>query len=424
MTVGRLSAFDAGLLALETDEAPLHIGALLILDGPAPDADLVRAELAHRAAALRECRQRVHRRPGDLRRPVWRDAPDVVPEAQLHAASLEPPGDRAALCRLVAQLMRVRLDTSGPLWQVWRIDGLEDGSWALLVTAHHTLIDGVSGAGLLTALLSSTDGNVRRVGSRVAPPAEPGLRERVRRIRQGVRTVAVPDLPPSLLNGALGRHRTWGWFTADLADLRRVAERSDCTINDVYLAALSGGLRTVLGNRAALGTETRVRVLVPVSTRRGPSDIRPGTMNAAFFVELPVHRRSAQEMLLDVADQTSRAKTDGVALATEQLLRVGDLVPAPLLDRAARAYARRGQARVNLVASDVRGPRTPLSLCGRQVREVVPCVPLALDVRATSALMSYAGRASLSVTVDSAVVPDAGLLVTAVAASLGELVQG
>ena len=257
----------------------------------------------------------------------------------------------------------------------------------------------------------------------VATPG-PGLRERVRRLRQGLRTVAVPDLPPSVLNGALGQDRTWGWFTADLSDLRVVADRSACSINDVYLAALSGGLRTVLVDRAPLDESTRVRVLVPVSLHRAGSDVATGNRDAAFFVDLPVHRRSTQEMLVDVAAATSRAKSDGVALATQQLLLVGDLMPAPLLDRAARAYVRRGQARVNLVASDVRGPSEPLGLAGRRIREVVPCIPLALDVRATSALMSYAGRVSISITVDCAVVADAEVLVSAVEASLGDLVHG
>ena len=205
MTVRRLSALDAGFLALETDGAPLHVGALMLLDGPAPDHDLLRADLARRASTVAACRQLV--RPGrcGLRRPIWVDDPDVVAEGQMHAASVEPPGDRGALCRLVVELMSVRLDTSHPLWEVWRIDGLADGSWAMLVKAHHSLIDGVSGAGLLSALLSPAD--VPRDGAEREPVATPGpgLRERVRRLRQGLRTVAVPDLPPSVLNGALGQ---------------------------------------------------------------------------------------------------------------------------------------------------------------------------------------------------------------------------
>jgi diacylglycerol O-acyltransferase / wax synthase len=422
VTVRRLSALDASFLALETDGAPLHVGALLVLDGPAPDADLLRAELSRRASAVEECRQRVHARANGLRRPIWVDDPGFAPDWHLHVAPAQAPGDRAALRGRVVELMDQRLHMSRPPWEVWRVEGLADGAWALLVKAHHSLIDGASGAGLLTALLSPMDAQSARPAPRVGPRARPALHERVRRLRQGLRAVAVPDLPSNALNGPLGGGRTWDWLTVDMADLRLVAGRAGCTINDVYLAALTGGLRATLDGRASLDSATRVRALVPVSTRRGLGDVRTGNIDAAFFVELPVHLGSAHQMLDDVARQTSRAKADGLALATEELLGVGVLVPAPLLDGAARAYVRRGQARVNFVASDVRGPSAPLWLCGRPVRDIVPCVPLALNVRATSALLSYAGRASISVTLDRVVVPDAEVLVRAVAATLAELV--
>lgn len=422
MTVRRLSALDAGFLALETDEAPLHVGALVVLEGPPPDADEVDADLARRASAVRACRQRVSRHPWSLRRPVWVEDQGFDPRLHLHGASLPPDADRAALRRCVVELMGARLDTSRPLWEACRIDGLPDGSWAVLVKAHHTLIDGVSGAGLLSALLAPQ----ARAGSRPPTPFVPRApaRERLRRLRRGVRTVAVADLPPTLLNGPLGPGRTWDWCEVGMADLRQAALGHGCTVNDVYLAALSGALRTVLVDRCALDPGARVRMLVPVSMRRGPTDERTGNLDAAFFVELPVHRASVLDMLDDVAAQSARAKGDDVPLATEELLRAGDLVPAPLLDRAARAYERRGQRRVNFVATDVRGPAGALQLCRRRVLEIVPCVPLALDVRVTSALMSYVDRAAVSFTVDRSVTSDAGLVVRAFEDALDEMVRG
>jgi diacylglycerol O-acyltransferase / wax synthase len=420
----RLSALDAGFLALETDLAPLHVGALLLLDGPVPDEDLLRAELLRRVSTVAACHQRVRRTRGGLLRPTWVDDPDPRPIRHLHVATVDPPGDRAALRRLVVELMGVRLDTSRPLWEVWCIGGLADGGWGLLVTAHHTLVDGVAGATLLAALLTAESGVAQGPTHRTSRCPVPPVRERLNRARQGIRTVAVPDLPPNVLNGPLGDRRTWDWITLDLADLDAVADGAGCTVNDVYLTALAGGVRAVLSGRGALGPDTRVRVIVPVSMRTGAGEARTGNIDAALFVELPVHLESARAMLVDVAAQTACAKADGVPLATEALLRLGDLVPACVLDRAARAYVRRGQARVNLAASDVRGPGTPLVLCERPVREVVPCVPLALDVRTTSALFSYAGLVSLSVTVDSGAGADADVLVAAIATTLAELRTG
>jgi diacylglycerol O-acyltransferase len=422
MAVRRLSALDAGFLALETDTAPLHVGALLILDGPAPDSDVVRTELVRRAATSEACRRRVIRRRG-LRRPTWVDDPGADLGSHVHVTSLPEPYDLAALRAYVVELMGVRLDTSIPLWEAWVIDGLADGGWAVLLKAHHTLLDGVSGAGLLADLLSPTGEPPRRDATRRIPRHRVPLLTRAARLRQGVRTVAVPDLPASVLNGPLGGRRTWGWCSVDLAELATVADGAGCTVNDVYLAALSGGLRTALVDTGNLGAGGRVRVLVPVSTHTGFADVA-ANMDAAFFVDLPVHLASVRMMLDHVARQTAQAKADGVPLATEQLLHAGDLMPAPLLDRAAGAYVRLGQARVNLVASDICGPGSPLSLCDRPVRELVPCLPLALDVRVTSALLSYVGRVSISMTVDEGVGPDAAALVATTRASLEELVSG
>lgn len=425
VTMQRLSAFDAGFLALESDTAPLHIGALLVLDGPPPDLDLVRTDLVRRASAARLCRQRVSRRAHALRRPVWVDDDGAVPASHMHVARLEPPGDRAALRRRVVDLMSTRLDTTRRLWELWLIDGLVDDAWAVLVKAHHTLLDGVSGSGLLSAMLSG-DGPASSGSASLAhtPSERDRLGERFRRLRQGARTVAVADLPSSPLNGPLGAPRDWDWVTVELSGLHAVAERHACSVNDVYLAALCRALQTVLSDLGSLDHATRVRVLVPVSLRGDADDLRSGNLDAAFFVDLPLHLTSVHAMLDEVAAQTARAKADEVPLATEALLHLGDLVPAPVLDRAARAYVRRGQARVNLVASDVRGPDRPLQLCGRAVREIVPCLPLALDVRVTSALMSYAGRASISITTDSAVGTDADVLVAAVADALDDLGRG
>ncbi len=422
MTLRRLSALDVGFLSLETDTAPLHVGALVVLEGPPPDADDLDADLARRASAAPACRRRVSRNPWSVRRPVWVDDPGFDPRSQLHGESLPSHADREALRRRVVELMSARLDTSRPLWEVRRIEGLPDGRWALLVKAHHTLIDGVSGAGLLSTLLAPQ----APAGPRPPTPIliRAPVRERMRRLRRGARAVAVPDLPPNVLNGPLGASRTWDWCEVAMADLRQVGSSRGCTVNDVYLAALSGGLRSVLVERSALEPDTRVRTLVPVSMRRAPTDDRAGNLDAAFFVELPVHRASVLDMLDDVAAQSARAKRDAVPLATEELLRAGDLVPAPLLDRAARAYARRGQRRVNLVATDVRGPGAALQLCGRRVQEIVPCVPLALDVRVTSALMSYVDRAAVSFTVDRSVTSDAESVVRAFERALDELVRG
>ena len=385
MPVERLSALDAAFLALENDVQPLHVGSVLLLDGPPPPYDELRDDLVRRAAAMPALRRRVHRVAGGLGRPVWVDDADVAVEDHMRYVVLDAPGDRPALRAFVSHVMRERLDVTRPLWEMWQVDGLEGGRWALVIRAHHTLVDGFVGTGLLTSLLSGERAMPRepvrpsdplsaprtstvalaaaawvvalpyrtgRLAARcVTDPA--AVRGQARRVRQGVRTVAVPDLPPCVLSGPLGRRRTWGWLSYDLADVERAAVRGGGTVNDVFLAALAGGYRSHLSTHDALAPGARLRSIVPVSMHVGESERRTGNIDAAIFVDLPVHESDARARLADVVRQTRESKSSGVASGTAAMVRAADHVPAPVLDAAARAYVRRGQRRVNVAASNV-----------------------------------------------------------------------
>lgn len=212
-------------------------------------------------------RARVMRMPLDLGRPIWVDAEGFDPASHLHHVEVAPPGDELQLRALVAQLMGPRLDADRPLWELWQVDGLSGGRWAVVVKAHHTMVDGQSGADLVASLLTSVpDAPPRRLPA-VDPWPAPSLAQLVgdlaewlavfpvRAIRLGVRSlrspreaqrrleqvrfglaqVMRPDLPPSVLTGPLGSRRIWGWEDVDLAAVVRATRTADCTVNDVFL---------------------------------------------------------------------------------------------------------------------------------------------------------------------------------------------
>ena len=151
----RLSALDAIFLPMETDTQSLHVGSVLVLDGPAPDPALFREHVAARLAAVPILRRRVRSMPLDLGRPIWVDAGGFEPADQVHHTVLPAPGDESQLRAVVARLMVPRLDASRPLWEVWQVDGLAEGRWAVVVKAHHTMVDGRSGVDLVQALLAA-----------------------------------------------------------------------------------------------------------------------------------------------------------------------------------------------------------------------------------------------------------------------------
>ena len=104
----------------------------------------------HRAPRYRQVVRSV---PLQLGRPVWVDDPHFNLEYHLRHSALPSPGCEADLRRLVGRIMSQRLDRSRPLWELWMIEGVEDGRWAVVSKVHHAMVDGVSGVELLTLLL-------------------------------------------------------------------------------------------------------------------------------------------------------------------------------------------------------------------------------------------------------------------------------
>jgi diacylglycerol O-acyltransferase len=235
-------ALDAIFLPMETDVQSLYVGSVLVIEGPAPDPAMFREHVVARLAGVPSLRRRVLRMPLDLGWPIWVDATDFRPADQVRHAVLDAPGDQSHLRALVAQIMAPRLDANRPLWQMWQVDGLAGGRWAVVVKAHHTMVDGRSGADLVQSLLTGRpDALSPPAAVEHAPPAPTlvglvgdlvawlvclplrviGLvvrslraphevRRRADQIRSGLAQLVRPDLPPSILNGPLGSRRIWG----------------------------------------------------------------------------------------------------------------------------------------------------------------------------------------------------------------------
>ena len=456
----RLSALEAGFIAMETDAQPLHVGSLLVFEGPAPDHAALRARLADRLASTPTLLARLQRVPHDLGRPRWVDGGALSLHQHVHRCEVEGPGDDGQLAHLMTVLMRDRLDPSRAPWQLWQVDGCRDGRWALVVKAHHSMVDGVSGADLVSALLDeakeaneANEANQPDLGhgQTAPPPPSPaplraslgewarsvplrsaralvsgvvdprGVARAWRSVLDGIEQVVRPDLPASELNGPLSPDPQWAWVTLGTAEVRAAAEAAGGTVNDALLAALAGAYRRLFLRRSEDVDRCVVRAIIPVSRRLPGEPMRLGTVASAMFVELPVSVPSLAERAAAVVARTAEQKGRQVSTSTQAVLRLADHVPTALLVRAARGYVRRGQGRVNLAASNVRGPASRQTLLGRPLVEMVPYIPIALDVRSTVAMVSYGGRVSIAVTTDASALPEAGAIARDIADSLREL---
>jgi diacylglycerol O-acyltransferase / wax synthase len=453
----RMSPLDASFLHVENASNHMHIGSVGIFEGPAPNygdyADLVAGKLP----LVPRYRQKVRFVPFDLGRPVWVDDSHFNLGYHLRHTALPPPGGDQELRNLVGRLMAQQLDRTKPLWEMWMVEGLQDGHWALVSKVHHCMVDGVSGSDLLAVMLdperepppANVDtwrpepepSDVRlvseAVGDLVASPYEQfrAMRSAARGWRQlaelfadaarGVASMAglVRPTAESSLNGPIGPHRRWDWAHTTLSDGKRVRSALGGTVNDVVLTVLTRGFRDLIVARDESPVGRVVRTLVPVSVRLADERGVYNNRVSAMFAELPVGISDPAERLDAIRTQMAGLKESKQAVAGEVLTSLSGFAPALLLAVGTRVAFRIPQRNVNTVTTNVPGPQFPLYACGRQMLEAFPFVPIAGHLRMGVAIFSYNGMLNFGVTGDYDTAPDIGVLCRGVEDGMSELLK-
>src|SRR3954449_182829 len=150
----RLSAVDAAFLHQEGPTTHMHIGGVIVLEGPAPPFTELRDHVRSRLPLVPRYRQKLAAPPFGLGRQLWVDDPAFNLDYHLRHTALPRPGGDDALRRLVGRLFAQRLDRTKPLWELWYVEGLAGGRTALISKTHHSLVDGVSGVAPATWLFA------------------------------------------------------------------------------------------------------------------------------------------------------------------------------------------------------------------------------------------------------------------------------
>ena len=458
----RLNPLDA--VFVDAEDADPHvsmaIASIAIFEGPAPAQEEVLAYLAGRLPLVPRYRQKLRTVPLRLGRPVWVDDPDFDLRYHVRRTALPAPGGDRELADLMARVMSQRLDRDRPLWEYWLAEGLPEGRWAFISKVHHCMVDGVSGTDLYRVIFD--------LSPEPAPPvtgpdvtgdrevsAEPTAGELAARAladvvvlpvreaialsraaadpaataRQAAGTArALAKLAPALwpatgssLSGPIGRSRRYTWARASLDDVKMIKKGLGGTVNDVVLAAISGGFRSLLLARGEQPGPHMVRSLVPVSVRA------PGTENvyenqvSALLADLPVHVADPVERLAAVQAELGALKTAREAVAGEALTALGSYTPFPLASLGSRLAFGLPQRDIVTVTTNVPGPRQPLYGMGRRVLEIIPYVPIATTLRTGVSIFTYCGNVTFGITGDFATSPDLDVLAEGIEHTLAEL---
>lgn len=456
--IEHVSPLDATFLELEEadESAHMHIGALLVFEpapgGAPPAIDDVRRNLAERLGALPRYRQRLSEpHTGGLGWPVWEEDPDFDVARHLHRAALPAPGGDAELMDWLGEYWSYRLDRHRPLWDTVLLEGLEGGRWAMATKTHHCMVDGVGsvdvGHTLLDAsrdpperalaaeppaVIGETGGGVlsemprkvagaARAGASIA--LHPGrLREMAARSRAMaellLRDEVIPA-PHTSLNEPIGTMRRFEVVRVPLAELKLIKNALGGTVNDVALAAATGGLRSLLLSRGEEPPRAGLRAMVPVNVRTAGEHLALGNRITSLFVHLPVGDESPLIRFAHTVDDAEALKSGTQAVGGETLLDLTGRAPPIVHTMLARAlFASR---LFNITITNVPGPQAPLYAFGSRLAEMAGLVPLAAAHGVGIAVLSYDGKVTFGLIGDRDTVPDLDVLRDGVEASLDDL---
>ena len=457
----RLAGIDASFLYMETPQVHMHVGLACILgstdspDGYDPVAVMKHVE--ERTSCHRVFRRRLVRVPFDLQHPLWVDDPDFDVIRHVHRVALPAPGGPEEFGAMVGRISSTPLDRAKPLWELWIIEGLEGGRVGLALRMHHSVADGVAGAGLLMHLFDKS----RTTAATPPPlPREPetvptdlellayGLRSRMKRPAvlartigetlkkatglfrdqinerrpSGTRPLGAPRTP---FNASVSSRRNLATTRVSFEEIRHIKNALGCTVNDVILATAGGGLRTYLQELDAL-PEASLTAACPVSVRTEAESLEFNNKVSVLWTSLATDTDDPIERVERIHANTLIAKREFQAMGGDTIQAWAEFAGPRVFNLAVRAYSRqhladRHRPVHNLVISNVPGPRESLYLAGLKLESVYLTGPVMEGMGLNLTVMSYAGFVDFAFFVDSKLVPDVWDLARATGRAFDEL---
>ena len=449
-----MSAIDSSFLHVENANTPMHIGAVSIFAGPPPPLEDLRAMVAGKLDLVPRYRQKVRFVPLAAGAPVWIDDPHFSIDYHLRHSALPAPGGEEQLRQMAGRVFSQHLDRNKPLWELWMVEGLAGGRWALLSKVHHCMVDGVAATDLMSVMFSDTterssarhwapapepsrdrrapaDARPPRAACRASRPrcgAPPGRRaRRCSRVWETVRatlaaSASMRPVDASSLIGQVGPHRRWSWASVRLADVKAVRAELGGTVNDVVLTLITNGFRELLRSRGEeVAADAVVRTMVPVSVRRKGERGVYNNRVSAVFASLPVGLPDPAERLRAIRAEMDGVKESKQAVAGDVLSSLSGYAPPLLLALGSRLVTLSPRLNMHTATTNVPGPQEPVQTLGRRMLESYPFVPVVGSIRIVVAIFSYDGGLYFGVTGDYDGAPDIDVLTRGIARGMDEL---
>ncbi len=461
----RLSSFDANFLYLESPTSHMHVGSLAIFDPSTAEGawgvERVRDIYTDRIHLVPQFRRRLAEVPLQLDHPHWVDDPEFDLGWHIRHIAVPAPGGPDELAALAGELMSTQLDRSRPLWEVWVIDGVTGGRFAVLTKAHHAAMDGMAGVQMVSSMFDLTP------EVEPAPPAPPWAPDRVpgdlemlaraagsmavqplrtvRAIRRGTHALRMRrriiqeegrgSLAETLPAGApnvsfsapLTPERSFAFRTLSLTKAKAVKNATGTTVNDVILATCGGGLARYLEARGERVDGSLV-AMVPMSVRGDDAAAADANKLMNMFIRLGTDLPDPRDRLASIAEQTASGKAQLRGGEGDPVRELSDFAPATLTAHmfrfiASHHLAERVTPLFNLTMSNLAGSPTPLFLGGALLVANYPLAPIYDGNGLNITVLSYLDQLDVGIVTCPQLSPDAAELPADLESALDELVS-
>jgi diacylglycerol O-acyltransferase len=409
----------------------VHTGGIALLEGPPPPYEEVLERIRARLHRVPRYRRRLATPPLGFGDPRWVDDPAFNLRYHVRHTGLPAPGDAAKLNALAARVFSQQLDRSKPLWELWIVEHLEGGGWALVSKTGLELVADAADADLMATVFDTSPdvkdpppqhwepGPAPTPAQLAAAAVNEALRpagalERARRAVEAAGELVRASLSSaadSPLNVRTGPHRRMAVVDARLDDFRAVKDAFGGTVNDAVLAVVAGALRRWLHDRGQRTEGVAVTAGVPMSVT--------GDRLVQVECPLPIDVPDPIQRLRAIADHMRALAESRGALGAGLIGAAEDFAPPTILARAARVSLATGSS--NLLVTNVPGPQATLYCCGRRLERTFPIPALPSGHALAVAVLSYDGGMDFGILGDYDAVPDLDAVALGIADALAEL---
>jgi diacylglycerol O-acyltransferase / wax synthase len=461
----RMTGMDAGFLYMETPSLHMHTLKIGVID-PVNVAggytfEKFREELAKRLHLLPPFRRRIVEVPGGFYHPVWIEDPDFELDRHLKRTGVPTPGGAREMDALIGEIASTPLKRDRPLWEIWALEGLQDGHVAFVAKIHHSLADGVAAAALLANVLtvdpepadpppperewrgepipdaktlSRAASRERRAGVRGIPALFKKTRAGAKELSKHRETATIrpprpmKDVPHTSFNGPLSPNRAFATTTLALEDFKTVKSKLGVTINDVVLSVAGGSVRRYLDARGEKLDRSLVAG-VPVSSDKPEDAARLGGNKVSnMFTTLATDIADPVQRVKAIHEVTKEAKVAQNILGADTMANWLEYAPPRgfswfMRQYSGRRWAAKHRPPINMVVSNVPGPRTPLYIAGAKLAALYSVGPILEGIGLNITVWSYIDQMNFAAISCRELLPEVHKITDGIHDALDELLK-